>query len=276
MQFTISAAALMAFAAQALAQVADFDPVLTPSNWEQVQTGETLEITWQAKPKYSGEKISISLIGGATQNTQVPIKTIATGVDNDAASYSWKIDSSVGTNNVYGLVLKLESNPEVFQYSFPFKIEGGKEKPSEAEEKPSKTDEKNDYELPTEAPKPTKEAYPVPHTTVVAVHETVTVPCNTTTVGGSPTTFVPVVKTHYPVPPPAHQAPPANNNGTAPHPPVYTHPAQPNVPVVPTKPAGQPPVYGQPTPTPVPVSGAARFGAPVALVAGLVMAAFAL
>ncbi|KAF5242469.1 hypothetical protein FAUST_3324, partial [Fusarium austroamericanum] len=71
-------------------------------------------------------------------------------------------------------------------------------------------------------------------------------------------------------------APPANNNGTAPHPPVYTHPAQPNVPVVPTKPAGQPPVYGQPTPTPVPVSGAARFGAPVALVAGLVMAAFAL
>jgi hypothetical protein len=270
MQFTISAAALMAFAAQALAQVADFDPVLTPANWEQVQTGETLEITWQAKPKYSGEKISISLIGGATQNTQVPIKTIATGVDNDAAAFSWKIDSSVGTNNVYGLVLKLESNPEVFQYSFPFKIEGGKAE----EEKPSKTEEKSDYELPTEAPKPTKEAYPVPHTTVVAIHETVTVPCNTTTVG-SPTTFVPVVKTHYPVPPPAHQAPPANN-GTAPHPPVYTHPAQPNVPVVPTQPAGQPPVYGQPTPTPVPVSGAARFGAPVALVAGLVMAAFAL
>ncbi|RGP65281.1 ser-thr- gpi-anchored family, partial [Fusarium longipes] len=200
MQFTISAAALMAFAAQALAQVADFDPVLTPTNWEQVQTGETLEITWQAKPKYSGEKISISLIGGATQNTQVPIKTIATGVDNDAASYSWKIDSSVGTNNVYGLVLKLESNPEVFQYSFPFKIEGGK-----AEEKPSST--KADYEVPTQAPKPTKEAtYPVPETTVIAVHETVTVPCNTT--AGSPTTFVPVVKTHYPVPPPAHQAPP--------------------------------------------------------------------
>jgi hypothetical protein len=274
MQFTISAAALMAFAAQALAQVADFDPVLTPTNWEQVQTGETLQITWQAKPKYSGEKISISLIGGATQNTQVPIKTIATGVDNDAASFSWKIDSSVGNNNVYGLVLKLESNPEVFQYSFPFKIEGGKaeEKSTKAEEKPSKT--QNDYELPTEAPKPTKEVYPGPETTVIAVHETVTVPCNTTT-AGSPTTFVPIVKTHYPVPPPAHQAPPANN-GTAPHAPVYTHPAQPQPPVVPTQPAGQPPVYGQPTPTPVPVSGAARFGAPVAVVAGLVMAAFAL
>ncbi|KAJ0132161.1 Uncharacterized protein HZ326_24764, partial [Fusarium oxysporum f. sp. albedinis] len=79
MQFTISAAALMAFAAKALAQVADFDPVLTPTNWEEVSAGKTLEITWQAKPKYSGEKISISLIGGATQNTQVPIKTIATG-----------------------------------------------------------------------------------------------------------------------------------------------------------------------------------------------------
>ncbi|KAF4419464.1 ser-thr- gpi-anchored family, partial [Fusarium acutatum] len=45
---------------------------------------------------------------------------------------------------------------------------------------------------------------------------------------------------------------------------------------VPTQSAGQPPVYGQPTPTPVPVSGAARFGAPIAVVAGLVMAAFAL
>jgi len=262
MQFTISAAALMAFAAKALAQVADFDPVLTPTNWEEVSAGKTLEITWQAKPKYSGEKISISLIGGATQNTQVPIKTIATGIDNDAASYSWAIDSTLGTENVYGLVLKLESNPEVFQYSFPFKIEGAK-KP---EDKPSQT--KNDYEVPSSvAPKPTKPAYPVPETTVVAVSETVTVPCNNT--AGSPTTFVPVVKTHYPAPP----APPANN-GTAPNPPVYTHPAQP--PVVPTQPAGQPPVYGQPTPTPVPVSGAARFGAPIAVVAGLVMAAFAL
>jgi hypothetical protein len=263
MQFTISAAALMAFAAKALAQVADFDPVLTPTNWEKVSAGKTLEITWQAKPKYSGEKISISLIGGATQNTQVPIKTIATGIDNDAASYSWAIDSTLGTENVYGLVLKLESNPEVFQYSFPFKIEGAKK----SEEKPSQT--KNDYEVPSSvAPKPTKSAaYPIPETTVVAVSETVTVPCNNT--AGSPTTFVPVVKTHYPAPP----APPAHN-GTAPNPPVYTHPAQP--PVVPTQPAGQPPVYGQPTPTPVPVSGAARFGAPIAVVAGLVMAAFAL
>ncbi|KAF5665203.1 cell wall beta-glucan synthesis, partial [Fusarium circinatum] len=221
MQFTISAAALMAFAAKALAQVADFDPVLTPTNWEEVSAGKTLEITWQAKPKYSGEKISISLIGGATQNTQVPIKTIATGIDNDAASYSWAIDSTLGDKNVYGLVLKLESNPEVFQYSFPFKIEGAKK----SEDKPSST--KNDYEVPSSvAPKPTtKAAYPVPETTVVAVSETVTVPCNNT--AGSPTTFVPVVKTHYPAPP----APPANN-GTAPNPPVYTHPAQP--PVVPT------------------------------------------
>lgn len=262
MQFTISAAALMAFAAKALAQVVDFDPVHVPTNWQKVSAGTTLDIAWEAKPKYSGEKISISLIGGATQNTQVPIKTIATGVDNDAASYSWAVDSTLGDQNVYGLVLKLESNPKVFQYSFPFKIEGAKK----SEDKPSQT--KNDYEVPSSvAPKPTKHAYPVPETTVVAVSETVTVPCNNT--AGSPTTFVPVVKTHYPAPPAPHA-----NNGTASNPPVYTHPAQP--PVVPTHSASQPPAYGQPTPTPVPVSGAARFGAPIAVVAGLVMAAFAL
>ncbi|KAF5023309.1 hypothetical protein F66182_4617 [Fusarium sp. NRRL 66182] len=267
MQFTISAAALMAFVAQAVAQVADFNPVLTPANWQELTVGESLEITWQAKPKYSGEKISISLIGGATQNTQVPIKTIATGIDNDAAAYNWKIDSSVGDNNVYGLVLKLESNPEVFQYSFPFKIDGGK-----AEEKKKPEEKKPEYEVPThkkpehEAPTaPSVTGYPVPATTVVAVHETVTVPCNTS---APVSTFVPVVKT-YPVPAPHYSAPVApHHNGTAPS---YAAP-----PAVPTHPAGQPQPPVAPTPTPVPVNGAASLGAPVALVAGLVMAAFAL
>ncbi|KAG5760632.1 hypothetical protein H9Q72_011252 [Fusarium xylarioides] len=76
MQFHVSAAALIALAAQVLAQVADFDPVLTPTEWQEVPAGQKFDITWQAKPKYSGEKISISLIGGDTQDTQTAIKTI--------------------------------------------------------------------------------------------------------------------------------------------------------------------------------------------------------
>ncbi|KAG5744036.1 hypothetical protein H9Q70_013261 [Fusarium xylarioides] len=160
MQFNVSAAALLALAAQVLAQVADFDPVLTPTKWQEVPAGQRFDITWQAKPKYSGEKISISLIGGDTQDTQTPIETIATGIDNDAATYSWTIDSNLGDKNVYGLVLKLESDPKVFQYSFPFKITGGK-----ARESPSRT------QTDVPAPEPTKAAvYPSIHPVVTKTH----------------------------------------------------------------------------------------------------------
>lgn len=80
MRFTISvAAAVMAFAASAFAQTADFDPITKPEANEVVPTGETYEITWTAPAKYAGESdtISISLIGGDSQNTQVPLIDIA-------------------------------------------------------------------------------------------------------------------------------------------------------------------------------------------------------
>ncbi|KAF4980580.1 hypothetical protein FDECE_17852, partial [Fusarium decemcellulare] len=139
MKFTISAAALMAFVAQAFAQTADFDPIYKPTAWQSVPAGQAFEITWQAPAKYAGEKITISLIGGATQNTQEPIKDIASGVSNDAEAYTWSVDSSLGDKNVYGLVIKLESNPEIFQYSNPFKIAGGEKK----------AEETDDYEAPS-------------------------------------------------------------------------------------------------------------------------------
>ncbi|KAM0424772.1 hypothetical protein ACHAPT_010082 [Fusarium lateritium] len=284
MQFTISAAAFLAFAAKAFAQTADFDPIFKPEAWSSVAAGETFQITWDAPAKYAGQKVTISLIGGDSQNTQVPIKDIATGVSNDAEAYSWAVDSSLGDKNVYGLVIKLESNPEVFQYSNPFKI-AGSDKPDT--EKPSKPTQP-DYEAPTYGDDGTatltahygaktvsvSQVYNAPHTTVVPVEKTLTVPCNET---APATTFVPVVKT---------ASVPCNGTATAtgaPVPPVYTHPSNPPAqsvpvnehPVYPSQPAVVPPPAAG-TPTPVPVSGAARFGAPVAVVAGLVMAAFAL
>lgn len=77
MQFTISAAAFLAFAAKAFAQTADFDPIFKPEAWQSVAAGQNFQITWDAPPKYAGQKVTISLIGGETQNTQVPIKDIA-------------------------------------------------------------------------------------------------------------------------------------------------------------------------------------------------------
>lgn len=122
MKFLSSCAAVLAFAASAFAQTADFDPIWTPTNGQEVVAGTTLSITWQAPPKYAGEKISIHLIGGATQGTQEPIMDIAAGVDNSVQKLDWNVPITLGTHNVYGLVFKLESNPAIFQYSNPFNI----------------------------------------------------------------------------------------------------------------------------------------------------------
>lgn len=146
------ATAILALATTAFAQTADFDPIFTPSSQEIIPAGSSFVVTWKAPAtKYLGT-INISLIGGATQNTQVPIMNIAcklshrnlgirnnrsisahqitdknatAGIDNAANSYTWAVDASLGSENVYGLVFKLESDPTVFQYSNPFQIKAG-------------------------------------------------------------------------------------------------------------------------------------------------------
>lgn len=278
MQFTVTAAAFLAFVAKAMAQTPDFDPIFTPEAWSTVNAGESFKITWDAPAKYAGQKITISLIGGESQNTQVPIKDIATGVNNDDEAFSWSVDSALGDANVYGLVFKLESNPAVFQYSNPFKIDGD----AAPVEKPT-------YEKPAGAPTTTLTA---PHgvktvslvtsqvpTTIIPVVKTETVPCNTTA-----PVVIPVTQTHTIVEPchgncthptTAPVQPPVNTHPV--QPPVYTHPVEPSKPVVPVVPTHPVEVPVVPTPTPVTVTGAAsRFGASVAAIGGLVIAALAL
>ncbi|KAG5949693.1 hypothetical protein E4U60_002231 [Claviceps pazoutovae] len=120
-----SAAAVLAFAASALAQTPDFDPIYTPKKDEVVAAGSPLVITWDAPAKYASGTVSISLIGGPTQNSQQPIAEIASGVKNSAKTYTWNVDASLGKDNVYGLVFKLESDKQIFQYSNPFHIKAG-------------------------------------------------------------------------------------------------------------------------------------------------------
>ena len=70
MRFTVSAAALLAFAAKVLAQdpTADFDPILTPGEGETLDAGSTYKITWETVDKYNGTA-TIILMGGKTENT---------------------------------------------------------------------------------------------------------------------------------------------------------------------------------------------------------------
>ncbi|KAG6007400.1 hypothetical protein E4U43_000322 [Claviceps pusilla] len=124
------AAAILAFAASTLAQTPDFDSIYSPKKNEIVAAGSALNLTWDAPAKYDSGTISIELIGGATQNTQQPIAHIASGVQNSAKTYIWNVDASLGAENVYGLVFKLESDPSIFQYSNPFHIKASDSKPT--------------------------------------------------------------------------------------------------------------------------------------------------
>ncbi|KAK2595507.1 hypothetical protein QQS21_006782 [Conoideocrella luteorostrata] len=126
-----SVAAVLAFAAFALAQdpSADFDPVFNPTMNEVITAGKPFTITWDAISKYADGTISIELIGGATQSTQQHIDNIASGIKNKDNSYTWSVGADLGAEKVYGLVLKLESNPKIFQFSNPFQIKGSNKKP---------------------------------------------------------------------------------------------------------------------------------------------------
>ena len=77
MHFASSAVAgLLALATSAFAQTAGFDPIFKPLDNEVIAAGSTYPISWNAT-MYTSESVSISLIGGATQDTQVPIMDVA-------------------------------------------------------------------------------------------------------------------------------------------------------------------------------------------------------
>ncbi|TWU77117.1 hypothetical protein ED733_008262 [Metarhizium rileyi] len=124
----VSAATVLAFAATAIAQLANFDVVSNPGLGESVPAGSTYTIRWQnSVAEYNGETIKIELLGGPSNITLSPIGEVATGVQNSQASFDWLVQPQ-SDHAVYGLRLSLEKNADVFQYSFPFTIAGSAKK----------------------------------------------------------------------------------------------------------------------------------------------------
>lgn len=156
MQFTINAAAFLAFVSAALAQTAGFDVVRTPTKDELVPAGKTYKVTWDAAPAtYDKETVSIVLLAGESPSKLVPgAEPIAAGIVNSVGSFDWAVPSDLGDAAVYGLQILLESDPTIFQYSFPFQIEAGQEGPknSTSSAVPSSTKKPSSS---TAAPEPT-------------------------------------------------------------------------------------------------------------------------
>lgn len=68
MQYTISAATLLALVSAAQAQTAGFDPITTPTKNEVVPACANYKINWQYLSTYPGT-VTIQLLQGATPST---------------------------------------------------------------------------------------------------------------------------------------------------------------------------------------------------------------
>jgi len=124
MRFTVSAAALLAFASSALAQTADFDAILTPTKDAIVPAGSTFDVTWTSIAKYSGS-VTLSLLGGKTNTSLAALGSIGTAT-NSANKFAWAVDATLGDEPLYGIQITLDSDSTIFQFSNPFHIKGGK------------------------------------------------------------------------------------------------------------------------------------------------------
>ncbi|KAM0271431.1 hypothetical protein ACHAQH_009085 [Verticillium albo-atrum] len=183
---TTAVAALVAFVSSAVAQNPDFNPVYKPAANEEIAAGSTYKIEWSAPAKFADVTIKIALIGGETQNTQVPLLDIASGVPNSANAYTWNIPADIGGKKFYGLVLTSEANAADWQYSNPFVITAGEDSGSDA---PDYGTGSSTVVVTTSVGTATVTLSAVPTTSEVAVISTSSCPETTTTVA-KPTTSV--------------------------------------------------------------------------------------
>ncbi|KAI0117316.1 Ser-Thr-rich glycosyl-phosphatidyl-inositol-anchored membrane family-domain-containing protein [Daldinia grandis] len=121
MRSTTAFASALAFAASAFAQTAGYAVLTSPAEGQQVASGKTFTVKWEAG-KYTGPA-TITLLGGETPTTLVPGPVLAT-VDVSEGTYSWTVDCALGTDKTYGIRVTSVADSTIFQYSFPFAIAG--------------------------------------------------------------------------------------------------------------------------------------------------------
>jgi len=150
MQYAL--AALLALAGAALAQVAGFDAITSPPEGSTLKAGETFTIVWEAAPvALDDEPVDIILLAGDSPGTLNAVAPpIAEGVPNKAGTFEWEVPADLGDKATYGIKIQLQSDPETFQFSFPFEItpseDGGVKGNSTVTAKPTKTSLADDEE----------------------------------------------------------------------------------------------------------------------------------
>lgn len=113
-----------AFAVAVSAQTPGYHEINRPGMREDVPACAPYTILWTPSGSYSGA-VTFQLIGGATQNTLVPIGGMFGNVPASEGSYLWNVPCDAGSESVYGLKIHQASDSSVFQYSTPFQIVAG-------------------------------------------------------------------------------------------------------------------------------------------------------
>ncbi|QSZ35092.1 hypothetical protein DSL72_007956 [Monilinia vaccinii-corymbosi] len=122
MRYQTISAAILASIASVLAQTPGFDAISVPTEGQIVKVGGYLDIKWE--PNKVNGTVTIKLLEGADPKSLAydPV-IIASSVNNLDGLYKWQIPASVGSFATYGIAIILESDPNTFQWSFPFKIQ---------------------------------------------------------------------------------------------------------------------------------------------------------
>lgn len=124
MRFLVPLIALLGAIIPAItAPTSGFHTLTRPDKNEKVPAGKRYKVKWKVSEKYEDEKVIISLLGGDSRSTLEYMGTIGKA-DGDAGSFTWRVDSSLGAEKTYGLVISLASDERIFQYSMPFRIDG--------------------------------------------------------------------------------------------------------------------------------------------------------
>ncbi|KAI1093663.1 Ser-Thr-rich glycosyl-phosphatidyl-inositol-anchored membrane family-domain-containing protein [Rostrohypoxylon terebratum] len=121
MRSTTIFASALAFAASAFAQTAGYAVISNPTEGTKVESGKPFTIKWDAG-SYTGQA-TVALLGGETPSTLSLGPTLTT-VDVTAGTFTWDVDCSLGTDKTYGIKITSVADASIFQYSFPFTIDG--------------------------------------------------------------------------------------------------------------------------------------------------------
>jgi hypothetical protein len=110
-------------AAAVAAQTSGFHAINLPAMYEDVPACSTYTVKWtpSTNAAYDGP-VTFGLIGGATQQTLVPIGSNFGSVVGSVGQYAWNVPCDAGADAIYGLKIFLASDLNTFQYSMPFHI----------------------------------------------------------------------------------------------------------------------------------------------------------